>query len=143
VTLGKLFKKAAERIAEGERDTTALVKEYTETVLADAHLTRQAVHQLVAKRIGDAMSSYMKPSGMTARVPAGQMSWLEMDPTAAVARMRSYIKDATARMARADHHAKVLGYIDASGLELTAFSTLAELCSAANVPEEYVIALTA
>lgn len=143
MTLGKLFREAAERIAQGERDTRRLIDEYTALVLEDGHLTSQAVRQLVGKRLTDAMSAYLKPSGLTARVPAGQMSWLEMDPTAAISRMTSYIRDAAARSARADHHAKVLGYINASGLEPSSFATLGDLCLAAHVPVEYVTVLAA
>lgn len=143
MTLGKLLREAAERIAQGEQNTRNLVAEFTDRVLADAGLTRQAVHQLVEKRIKDALSSYLKPPGVTPRVPAGQLSWVEMEPTAALSKMRAYIKDAVTRRARAERHAAIVGYIDASGLEPSTFSTLGDLCEAAGVPAEYVASLAA
>ena len=141
--LGKLFREASERIAQGEQNAQSLVREFTERVLADANLTRQAVHQLVDKRIKDALSACLKPSGTTARVPAGQMAWLAMEPTAALSKMRAYIKDAVTRRARAERHAAVVGYVDASGLDPATFATLGDLCEAAGVPAEYVNSLAA
>jgi hypothetical protein len=143
VTLGKLLREAAERIAGGEQDVRRLVDEFTAQVLDDASLTRQAVRQLIEKRIKDALSSYLKPPGVTPRVPAGQMSWTEMEPTAALSKMRAYIRDAITREARAERHAAIIGYIDASGLEPSDFSTLGDLCTAAGVPAEYVATLAA
>lgn len=143
MTLGKLLKEAAERIAQGEQNTRRLVDEFTDRVLQDDHLTRQAVRQLIEKRIKDAMSSHLKPSGATPRVPAGQLSWLQMEPTAALAKMRAYIRDAATRKARADRDAAIVGYIDASGLVPSEFATLGDLCLAAGVPAEYVAALAA
>jgi len=143
VTLGKLFREASERIAGGETDIHGMVSEYTGRVLSDESMTRSAVHQLVEKRLKDLLSSYLKPSGKTARVPAGQMSWLAMDPTLAVSRMRSYIKSAISMKARADKHAIILGYVDGSGLEPSEFATFGELCLAASVPEEMVASLAA
>lgn len=143
MTLGKLFREAAERIAAGDTDLKGMVAEYTGRVLANESMTRSAVHQLVEKRLKDAMASYLKPSGSTARVPAGQMSWLAMDPTLAVSRMRSYIKTVIGMKARADKHALILGYVDGSGLEPSEFATFGDLCLAAGVPEEMVVSLAA
>lgn len=143
MTLGKLFKEAGERIAAGETDLHRMAAEFTGRVLGDPVLTSSAVRQLVEKRLRDALSSHLKPAGLTARVPAGQIGWLVMEPTNAISRMRDYVRKVIKMKARADRHALVLGYIDGSGLQPADYATLGDLCLAAGVPEELVAALAA
>ena len=144
MTLGKLFKEAADRIKAGEADLSGLVSEYTGRVLADAGMTHQAVRELVHKRLSDALSGHIKPAGKTARVPAGQTTmWGGMEPLPAIKSMRRYIKQVAGMKGRADKAAAVLGYIDSSGLEPSEYPTLLTLCVAADVPEELIAALAA
>ena len=143
MTLGHLFKEAAIRVRNGETDAGPLIFEYTKEIEADKAMRHEAVRQLVYKRITDLISAHLKPSGTLPRVPAGQMSWLGMDPTLALTKMRAYIRDAGTRKARADRDAAVVGYIDASGLEPSNYETLGDLCIAAGVPDEYVAYLAA
>ncbi len=145
MSIGRLWKEFAERIAAGERDEAAMVAEAKKRILASRPLTINVVTQLAAKRIRDMIAGAVKPTGVTSRVPAGQESfgWLDLEPTFAVERLKRQVRLAYAAMSRAAVHAQVLGILDASQLEASDFETFGEMLRAANVPDELVTALAA
>ncbi|MEO7118430.1 MAG: hypothetical protein ABIZ34_05595 [Candidatus Limnocylindrales bacterium] len=143
MTIGKFWKSIAERVNEGEREES-LIPSIIAEVLADHDLTVETVRQMVTKRVRDLVSSHIKPAGATSRVPAGQeVAWPELEAVFAVARLRRQVKLAAMAMSRARIHAEILGYIDASGIDIATFGTFGELCAACNVPGELVESLAA
>lgn len=140
-----IWKSIGQRILQGERDAAALITEVVATILASPDLTREWVTSTVTTRIRGMVADGVKPAGKTSRVPAGQgdFGWVDLPARFGYERLKTNVKRAYAKMARARIEAEILGVIDASGADVDAFENLGELMEAAHVPADLVAALAA